>query len=136
MKVTTKSSKQIWQSPDKQKTIWEVTLKAEDGKLYGGLKTYSESIAKEGFEGEVETYDGKNPGEKFVKQPNTGRGGGNNAERLKADAEKQKEIKAEWAIAKAISSLQIFPLDDDALAQVEELATKLYQMVNRVKETQ
>lgn len=133
MKATTKSSKSIWQSPDGSKTIWEVTLKGEDGKLYGGLKTYSNLIAKEGFEGEVETYPGKNPGEKFVKQPQSSSYGGGGAARLKADTDKQKEIKAEWAIGKAISSLGVFPLDEEALKQVEDLATQLYQMVDRIK---
>lgn len=136
MKVTTKTAgKQVWASPDGSKKIWQVTVFDENDKAFG-LQTFSEAIAQAGFTGDVETYQkGEN---RFVKQIQTEGsgykgGGGNNAARLKADADKQAEIKAEWAIAKAIASLQIFPLDDDALKQVEELAVKLNAMVDRVK---
>lgn len=135
MKVKTVDSEEIWQSPDKAKTIWSVGLETADS-VYR-LKTYSEAIAKVGFEGEVESYVSKN-GDRFVKQPQQeggykgGRGGGNNAERLQADAAKQREIRAEWAIGKAISSLSIFPLDDKALVQIQGLAEKLYTMVENV----
>lgn len=134
MKVETTSARQVWQSPDKERTIWEVNVKDEAGKTWP-LKTFSPEIAAVGFNGEVETYDGKD-GQKFVKQPKPqggySGGGGGNAARLKADAAKQKEIRAEWAIGKAITSLGIFPLDDDALKQVQALATKLYGMVEAV----
>jgi len=134
MKVKTTASEQIWQSPDKAKTIWNVTLEDEKGTEYR-LKTFSEAIAKTDFEGEVESYL-NNKGDRFVKQPQAagGYGGGNNAARLKADAKKQSEIRAEWAISKAITSLGIFPLDAEALVKVEALAAELYSMVDNVIE--
>lgn len=132
MKVETTNSRQVWQSPDKQRTIWEVNVKDESGKVWP-LKTYSSEISEVGFSGEVETYDGKD-GQKFVRQPKPqgGYGGGSSAARMKADASKQKEIRAEWAIGKAITSLGIFPLDAEALKKVQDLATKLYEMVDSV----
>lgn len=132
MKVETVSSRQVWQSPDKQRTIWEVNVKDEAGKTWP-LKTYSAEISTVGFKGDVETYDGKD-GQKFVKQPKPqgGFSGGGGVARLQADAAKQKEIRAEWAIGKAITSLGIFPLDDEALGKVKDLATKLYTMVESV----
>lgn len=131
MKVKTTNSTLVWQSPDGEKKIWSVTLQDEEGKEYT-LKTYSEAISKEGFEGDVESYPGKKPGEKFVKQPNQGNSGGGNTARLKADAIKQKEIRAEWAIAKAIGTLGVFTPDEKMLKQVRDLASKLYEMVDDV----
>ena len=133
MKVTTETDgKQMWQSPDGQKTIWQVTVKDENGKA-DGLQTFSEAIAKKGFEGDVETYQkGDKRFVKQVQQEGGYKGGGNNATRLKADATKQREIRAEWAIAKAIQTLGIFPLDDAALKQVEEVSVKLYDLVDTV----
>src|SRR4051794_14659314 len=65
MNVKTINSEQIWQSSDGQRTIWEVTLKADDDKEYK-LKTYSSKISQMGFEGEVRSY--VNPrGERFVR---------------------------------------------------------------------
>lgn len=133
MKAKTLNSSKVWSSPDGTRNIYQVTLEAE-GKKYG-IQTFSDEIAVVGFEGEVETYD--RDGKKFVKQPKQeggykGGGGGNNAARLKADAAKQQEIRAEWAIGKAISSLQIFPLDESALTQVKDLAANLYSMVDDV----
>lgn len=132
MKVKTTASEQIWQSPDKEKTIWEVTLQDDKGTDYR-LKTFSKEISVEGFEGEVESYLNKR-GERFVKQPQAAGGysGGNNAARLAADSKKQTEIRAEWAIGKAITSLGIFPLDAEALKKVESLAAELYTMVDNV----
>lgn len=132
MKVKTLHSEQKWQSPDGQKTIWAVTLDA-DGTKYQ-LQTFSEKIAAIGFEGDVESYTNAR-GDRFVKQPQIQGGyarGGNGADRAKADAAKQAEIRAEWSIGKAISSLGIFPLDDNALNKVQELAIKLNQMVDVV----
>lgn len=133
MKAKTLSAQQEWQSPDGQKTIWAVMLESE-GKQYA-LKTFSEKIAVVGFEGDVESYQNQR-GERFVKQVIAAGGGygrgGNNADRAKADAAKQAEIRAEWSIGKAISSLGIFPLDADALVKVQDLAIKLNKMVDAV----
>lgn len=65
MQVKTTTSKQVWQSPDGQMTIWEVTLQAEN--RAHGLKTYSPEIATVGYTGEVETYVNKR-GDRFVKE--------------------------------------------------------------------
>jgi hypothetical protein len=66
MHVQTHESKQIWQSPDGQRTIWEVTLKSDDGADYR-LKTYSPDIGTPGWSGEVRSY--RSPrGDRFVRQ--------------------------------------------------------------------
>jgi hypothetical protein len=65
MHVITKAAEQVWQSSDGQRTIWEVTMTADDGKDYT-LKTYSAKISQLGFDGEVRSY--VNPrGERFVR---------------------------------------------------------------------
>lgn len=130
MKVKTTASEQVWQSPDKQRTIWEVDLKADDGNDYR-LKTFSAEIAKIGFEGDVETY--ANPrGERMVRQPKQdtsykGGGGGKGAN--------QGVIQAQWAIGRAATVIQqrgiILP-DDEYYKEMEKIAIKLVGMVDRV----
>lgn len=68
MTVTTKASREVWKSPDGQRTISEVILDYNGTEFKG--KTYSNAIAVEGFSGEVETYEkqGKQGVETFVKQ--------------------------------------------------------------------
>lgn len=57
-------SEQVWQSPDKQRTIYKLEAETEDGKSLD-VQTFSEKIT-DGFEGEVETYErGRNT---FVRQ--------------------------------------------------------------------
>lgn len=57
--ITTANSKQIWQSPDGQRTIYEVWFTSDNpnhvGKTIKAL-TYSGAIAERGFLGKVETY--------------------------------------------------------------------------------
>jgi hypothetical protein len=65
MQVKTLASEKVWQSMDGERTIWNVKVE-HDGKQYP-LKTFSQQIAREGFEGEVETYVNKR-GDRFVKQ--------------------------------------------------------------------
>lgn len=66
--VSTKSAKQIWQSPDGQKTIFEVVLDYNGQEM--SAKTYSGAIARDGWSGDIESYDkqGRNGSETFVKQ--------------------------------------------------------------------
>lgn len=64
----TKSSKQVWASPDGQKKIFKVLLEVDGAEMQAS--TYSDAIAKVGWAGEVETYEktGKFGIETFVKQ--------------------------------------------------------------------
>src|SRR4051812_13203087 len=95
MRVTTKSSQQIWQSSDGQRTIWEVTVRADDGKDYR-LKTYSSKIAEEGYEGEVRSYI--NPrGERFVRQ----------VPEFSKPQRDEAAIRAQWAVGQAINLLSV-----------------------------
>ena len=124
MQVKTIHAEQIWASSDGQRTIWEVTLRASDGKEYR-LKTYSNKIAQMGFEGEVRSY--VNPrGERFVRQiptatkPNFSRD--DNA------------IRAQWAIGQAINLASV-KMDKEAitLPVIEKYAKELFATVSRVK---
>lgn len=67
--IQTKQAKQVWQSPDGQRTIFELLMES-DGKEFKA-KTYSREIATENWSGTVETYEkpGRNGSETFVKQP-------------------------------------------------------------------
>jgi hypothetical protein len=124
MQVKTTHVQQVWQSPDGQKTIWEVTLKGDGGNEYS-LKTYSEAISKLGFEGQVESYLNKR-GERFVRQKATAKAGGYSRD---DDA-----IRAQWAIGQAIN-LAAVKMDKQqiTLPVIEEYAKELFATVSRVK---
>lgn len=130
MKVKTISTKEVWKAPDGKKTIWEVTLKADDGQEYG-LKTFSEKVAAEGFEGEVESYV-NNRGDRFVKQvakQNPYGGKGNYSPK------DQESIRAQWAIGQAVT-MNIAPgmtFNGDFFKNVQEHAKRLYSMVEEVR---
>lgn len=132
MKVTTKTAKQTWQSPDKQRTIWEVTI--SDGDKDYGLKTYSEEIAQVGFQGDVETYV-NNRGDRFVRQvPKEkasygGKGGGNYQPRDDAGIKAQFAIKAAIAFCPKPENAR----DMEAISAIEDVAMHFYAMVDRVK---
>jgi hypothetical protein len=126
MQVRTTDSKQVWQSPDGEKTIWEVTLKGEDNKEYG-LKTYSQAIGELGFWGDVETYVNQR-GDRFVrqvikKQPATVGGDSRDL-----------SIRAQWAIGQAIA-LTSATMDKKAITMnvIEKYAKDLFASVSRVK---
>jgi hypothetical protein len=123
MNVKTIHSEQVWQSSDGQRTIWEVTLKADDGKEYR-LKTYSSKIAQMGFDGEVRSY--VNPrGERFVRQvPST----------KPSFARDDNAIRAQWAIGQAINLASV-KMDKEAitLPVIEKYAKELFATVSRVK---
>ena len=133
MRAKTISSEQVWQSPDGQKTIWNVTLEAE-GKHYP-LKTFSSKIAEVGFEGDVESYANQR-GDRFVKQlPKPVAAGetgsrGNHGGYSRDDA----AIKAQWAIGQAIALLSA-TMDKKAITMqvIEDYAKQLYATVSRVK---
>jgi hypothetical protein len=125
MKVKTLDSKQAWQSPDGQKTIWEVTLEA-DGKQYP-LKTFSPKVSTIGFEGEVESYTNQR-GDRFVKQvqrDNQPRRGGGDTQRDDAT------IRAQWAIGQAIA-LCSATMDKKSINMqiIEDYARQLYATVS------
>lgn len=123
MNAKTIHSEQVWQSSDGQRTIWEVTLKADDNKEYR-LKTYSAKIAQMGFDGEVRSY--MNPrGERFVRQvPST-----------KPSFQRDDgAIRAQWAIGQAINLASV-KMDKEAitLPVIEKYAKELFATVSRVK---
>jgi hypothetical protein len=126
MNVKTISSEQVWQSPDGQKTIWNVALEA-DGKEYP-LKTYSSKIAEVGFEGEVESYL-NNRGDRFVKQVRT-----MNAPAGGYAGRDDAAIKAQWAIGQAIN-LASATVDKKAITMplIERYAKQLFATVSKVK---
>ena len=66
--VETIEAKQVWQSPDRQRTIYDLTLNA--GGSEAKASTYSGIIATVGWKGDVETYEkpGKNGSTTYVKQ--------------------------------------------------------------------
>lgn len=80
MTLTTKSAKEVWNSPDGKITMFELILDYKGQEVKA--KTYSGAIATVGWTGEVETYEKSNKAgqpETFVKQPpkeNAGYGGG------------------------------------------------------------
>jgi hypothetical protein len=123
MNVKTINSEQVWQSSDGQRTIWEVTLKADDGKEYK-LKTYSNKIAQLGYEGEVRSY--LNPrGERFVRQvPAT-----------KPSFQRDDyAIRAQWAIGQAINLASVkMDKEEITLPVIEKYAKELFETVSRVK---
>lgn len=130
MKAKTLSSEQVWQSPDGQKTIWNVEIEA-DGATYP-LKTFSTRIAEVGYEGEVESYVNQR-GDRFVKQtpsPQPAGGAGSRGYAGRDDA----AIKAQWAIGQAIA-LTSATMDKKAinLQIIEDYAKQLFATVSRVK---
>lgn len=124
MKAKTISSEQVWQSPDGQKTIWDVVLEAADGKRYP-LKTFSAKVAEVGFEGEVESYVNQR-GDRFVKQVVAQKSGGYSRD----DA----AIRAQWAIGQAIA-LTSATMDKKSINMqiIEDYAKQLFATVTRVK---
>lgn len=122
MKAKTINSQRVWQSPDGVKTIWEISLEA-DNQTYQ-LKTYSEKIASVGFEGDVETYV-NNRGDRFVRQI---------AQKQTANQRDDYAIRAQWAIGQAIA-LASATMDKKAitLPVIEAYAKDLFATVSRVK---
>jgi hypothetical protein len=125
MLAKTIESEQVWQAPDKAKTIWNVTLES-GGKQYP-LKTYSEKIAQVGFEGDVESYVNQR-GDRFVKQIAKQQGG------FKGQPRDDAAIKAQWAIGQAIA-LASATMDKSTITMkvIENYAKQLYATVSRVK---
>lgn len=152
MQIKTTHSQQIWQSPDGKRTIWEVTLRTDDGSDYK-LKTYSAVVARLGYSGEVRSY--LNPrGDRFVRQvpqaapagAGTGASGSASSDATGAAAGSARStgsswqprddnaIKAQWAIGQAINLASV-KMDKEAitLPVIEQYARELYATVSRVK---
>ena len=129
--VTTREAKEVWKSPDGQRTLFEVTLDYK-GQLLKA-KTYSGAIGTVGWAGEVETREetGKRGLETFVKQPAKEGSYGGGGSKPSYQPRDDRHIQAQWAIGQAI-----ILLGDDALGKlddIESLASDLFVMVNRVK---
>lgn len=131
MKAQTLTSKEEWKSPDGQRTIWEVAIKADDGKDYK-LKTFSEKIAQVGFEGEVESYLNSR-GDRFIKQ--VAQEGGYKGGRGGSKGNNQPVIQAQWAIGQARGFIrdrgEILP-EKEYWLEVEKTAVKLIEVVNNI----
>jgi hypothetical protein len=126
MQVKTLDSQQVWQSPDREKIIWGVTVQGADGKKYG-LKTYSPRIAGLGFEGEVETYINKH-GDRFVRQQIKER------QFTPVDANRDASIRAQWAIGQAIAlASATMEKQKITMPAIEKYAKELFATVSRVK---
>ena len=126
MYVKTTNAQQIWQAPDGTRTIWEVTLKARDGREYR-LKTYSRDIAALGFTGEVRSY--LNPrGDRFVRQVPADK------PRRTGPSRDEDAIRAQWAIGQAINLASVkMDKADITMEVIERYARELYATVSRVK---
>lgn len=125
MLVTTIDSEQIWQSPDGQKTIWQVLLQTKDNHTYS-LKTYSSKIAQIGFEGDIESYVNKR-GDRFVRQMVKDK-------QPAATTSRDSSIRAQWAIGQAIA-LASATMDKSKITMpvIEKYAKELFTTVSRVK---
>jgi len=125
MQVTTTDTKQVWQSPDGEKTIWEVTLRGEDDKEYG-LKTFSSAVGTLGFTGDVETYVNQR-GDRFVRQVVK-------KQPVMAGDQRDLSIRAQWAIGQAIA-LASATMDKKSITMgvIEKYAKDLFASVSRVK---
>lgn len=125
MLVKTTDTRQVWQSPDGEKTIWEVTLKGDDNKEYG-LKTFSPAIGTLGFRGDVETYVNQR-GDRFVRQTVK-------KQPAVAGDSRDMSIRAQWAIGQAIA-LASATMDKKAISMsvIETYAKDLFASVSRVK---
>lgn len=128
MQVKTINTEQIWQSPDGDRKIWEVTLRSDDGNEYR-LKTYSPKVSQIGFQGEVESY--LNPrGDRFVRQKAPAAAGASKGGYQRDD----NAIKAQWAIGQAINLASV-KMDKDKITMpvIEKYAKELFATVSRVK---
>lgn len=131
MRVKTIISEQVWQSPDGEKTIWNVTLEDEQGKQWL-LKTFSSRVAEVGFEGEVESYLNKR-GERFVRQQPK-QGAGHNNGHGNGYTRDDAAIKAQWAIGQAINLASVtMEKQSITMPVIERYAKELFATVSRVK---
>lgn len=126
MKAKTIQSEQVWQSPDKQKTIWAVQIEAENKRRYE-LKTYSAKIAAPTFEGNIESYVNKR-GERFIRQIPV------KSTKPAFDTARDNNIRAQWAIGQAIAFASA-TMDKNTITMpiIERYAKDLFATVSRVK---
>lgn len=130
MQLRTIHSEQVWQSPDGNRKIWEVTLADEKGQEYHRLKTFSPAISKKGFVGELKTYLNAR-GERFVRQDLAKKSEQKTTSGYRRD---DNAIRAQWAIGQAIN-LAAVKMDKEAitLPVIEKYARELFATVSRVK---
>lgn len=143
MVLKTISSTEVWRKGDI--AIFELQMEYEGKPVRA--KTYSEVIAKVGWEGDCVTYEkqGRNGPEQFVKQvpkENTGyssttvrssRGSGAGSYTPRDDS----HIKAQWAIGQAMGFATAINTDGKVdFDLVEGIARSLFTMVDRVKAPQ
>jgi hypothetical protein len=146
--VKTTAARQVWQSPDGQRKIHEVTLETDAGQLQA--QTFSDAIASIGWNGDVEAYDkaGNRGPQTFVKQapkenqyssPSTDSSSSNSTQSTRTGSTYQPKdeaaIKAMFAIKTAVQAYgpNTAGVYDDYFADLETYATKLFAMVDRVK---
>lgn len=141
-KLKTTQAEKVWASPDGKIKIFKLTMDYNGKPL--DAKTYSEAIATVGFEGEVETYEkqGRNGVETFIKQVQKEGEYGARPGRTSYVPKDEKAISAMWAIGQAINvaanskeGYLIDPKAKDWELNIENIAQKLFLMVDRVKAT-
>lgn len=136
LNIKTTSAKEVWKSPDGQRTIFELIVDYKGSPLKA--KTYSGAIATEGWEGAVESYEkeGRNGSETFVKQPPKEGGFQSGASTSSSSGSKpayvpkdEKAIQAMWAISQSIA----YNKADTKIEEIAETAKDLFLMVDVVK---
>lgn len=142
--VRTKSANLVWKAPDGSRELYEVVLDYQGQELKA--KTYSTTLINPGWAGDVlvEERQGKQGLETFVKQApkedgyaspqGQYRGSTGGASSKSSYVPKdEKAIQAMWAIGQANTYFDLASLD---MAAVENLATEMMDMVDRVKGSQ
>lgn len=111
-----------------------ITAVADDpvaGKTKFKVHTWSPTIAKEGFEGEVEKYRDKG-GDDCVRLPKKEewKTGGSNSGPKTSYSRDDEAIKAQWAIGQAVAWCSAHDLES---AAIEPQAKEFFKMIDRVK---
>jgi hypothetical protein len=144
----------IWQTPDGQRKIWKLTVESNGQPV--PVKTYSEQIARLGYQGELEAYEkpGRDGSETFIKQyqdpnaqntagyqqgyqsqsqPATTNSPATTARTGGYQPKDEAAIRAMWAIGQAVQLGGVVGNSQPPIDWVEETAVSLFHMVDRVK---
>lgn len=139
---------QTWQSPDGKINSYDIVVDSNGTRA--NIHTFSNAIARAGWEGEVEAYE-KN-GKTYVKQPPREDGGFTRSSfggsggfasgitagrpiypaKSTAPTRDFSDIKAQFAIKAAIRYLDVVKKEGIDLPDVEALAKEFFKMINRV----
>lgn len=118
--ATVIDSKQVWASPDGQRTMFEVTMQVNGQTVVA--KTWSGAVSKIGWSGQLESYDkANNQGgtDTFVKQPQKEGGFGGKSGGAKFEKDPF-TMYLSYAKDVAVAMLKDGKLDEDAYGKVLE----------------